>query len=99
MPPEFLQDIRLVCVVGEDFGAVAKYTDPGFAATQPSSNTILSTFFFLLFRSAPVAYRNSQAMGRIGAEAASLHHSHSNSNTRAKLHFRATPQLTATLDP
>ena len=39
------------------------------------------TFFlsFFLFRAAPVAYRGSQARGRVGAIAASLHHSPSNS--------------------
>ena len=31
--------------------------------------------FFLLFRAAPVAYGSSQAKSRIGAAAASLHHS------------------------
>ena len=39
----------------------------------------------------------SQARGPIGAAAAGLHHSHS--NTRSKPHLRPTPQLTATLDP
>ena len=34
--------------------------------------------FFLLFRAAPTAYGSSQARGRIGATAASLHHGHSN---------------------
>ena len=32
-------------------------------------------FFFCLFRAAPAAYGGSQARGRIGATAASLHHS------------------------
>ena len=57
----------------------------------------LHTFSFLLFRAAPVAYGDSQARGQIGAVAAGLHHSHS--NTRPKPHLRPTPQLTATLDP
>ena len=34
--------------------------------------------FFLLFRTALVECGSSQARGRIGAVAASLHHSHSN---------------------
>ena len=56
--------------------------------------------FFLpscLFRAAPVAYGNSQAMGWIGAAAPGLHHSHS--NTRSEPLLRPTPQLMATLDP
>ena len=46
-------------------------------------------FLFLLFRG--VAYISSQARWQIGAAAASLHHSHS--NTRSKLHLWPTPQL------
>ena len=42
----------------------------------------LSFFFFL--RVAPTAYGGSQARGRIGAVAAGLHHSHS--NTRSLTH-------------
>ena len=34
--------------------------------------------FFWLFRAVPTAYGGSQAKSRIGAVAASLHHSHSN---------------------
>ena len=58
-----------------------------------------STFQSLLglFRAAPEAYGSSQAGGRIGAVAAHLHHSHS--NTRSKLHLQPTSQLTATQDP
>ena len=54
-------------------------------------------FFFCLFRATPTAYRGSQTRGRIGAGAAGLHHSHSNTRSRPRL--RPTPQLTATLDP
>ena len=39
---------------------------------------------FLLFKAAPMAYGGSQARGPIGATAASLHHSHS--NTRSLTH-------------
>ena len=38
-------------------------------------------FIFCLFRAAYVAYGGSQARGRIGAAASSLHHSHSNSRS------------------
>ena len=53
--------------------------------------------FILFFRAALVAYGSSQARGLIGAVAASLHQSHSNSGS--KLHLRPTPQLMAMLDP
>ena len=57
-------------------------------------------FFFCLFAiswAAPAAYGGSQARGLIGAAAASLRQSHS--NTGSKPHLQPTPQLTATLDP
>ena len=60
-------------------------------------------FFFFSFLSFvflgphPVAYGGSQARGQIGALAASLHHSHSNSGSEPSLW--PTPQLRATLDP
>ena len=44
---------------------------------------------FFLFRVAPVAYGNSQAWGRIGAAAASL--CHSKSNTGSETHLQPTP--------
>ena len=50
-----------------------------------------------LFRAAPTAYVGSQARGPIGAVAAGLHHSHSNTGSQPRL--RPTPQLTATLEP
>jgi len=40
-----------------------------------------SFFCFLLFRAAPMAYGSSQARGLIGAAAAGLHHSHSNTRS------------------
>ena len=54
-------------------------------------------FFFVFSRAAPVVYGGSQARGPIGAVAAGLHHSHSNTGSEPCL--RPTPQLTATLDP
>ena len=54
-------------------------------------------FFIYLFRAARMAYRSSQARGRIGAVAAGLHHSHS--NARYEPFLGPTPQLTATLNP
>ena len=57
----------------------------------------LGHFFFLLFRTSPVAYGNSQIRGRIRATAASLRHSHNKAGS--ELHLRPTLQLTATQDP
>ena len=58
---------------------------------------VIIIIIILPFRAQLTAYRNSQAMGRIGTESAGLYHSHS--NTRSELCLEATPQLTATLDP
>ena len=55
------------------------------------------SFFLFFFRATPSAYGGSQAKGRIGAVAAGLHYSHSNSGS--KPHLQTTPQLTAMLDP
>ena len=57
-------------------------------------------FFFGLFafsRGTPTAYGGSQATGLIGAVAACLPQSHS--NTRSELHLQPTPQLIAMPDP
>ena len=51
--------------------------------------------FFFLFMAAPVAYGSSRARGQIGAAAAGLHHSHS--NTGSELHLGPMLQLVATL--
>ena len=61
---------------------------------------ILFYLFICLFAiswAAPAAYGGSQARGRIGAVAASLHHSHS--HVGSEPHLRPTPQLTETPDP
>ena len=57
----------------------------------------LSFFFGLLFRALPEAYGSSQARGWVGAAAAGLSHSHS--NTRSESHLQPTLQLTAMPDP
>ena len=57
-------------------------------------------FVFCLFafsRAAPVAYGGAQARGLIGAVAAGLRPSHSNSGSEPRL--PPTPQLRATPDP
>ena len=58
---------------------------------------IIFFFVFCLFRATPGAYGGSQARGRIGAVAASLHYSHN--NTESEPCLQITPQLTATPDP
>ena len=57
----------------------------------------LFIYLFSLWGATPAAYGSSQGRGRMGAAAASLHHSHS--NARTKLHLQPTPQLTVRLDP
>ena len=73
-----------------------------FPATPPpkearKGDLIFSFFFFGLFRPATAAHGGSKAKGQIGATAASLHHSHS--NTRPKLSLWPTPQFMAMPDP
>ena len=53
--------------------------------------------FFFLFRAAFLAHGGSQVRGPIGAVAAGLRQSHS--NTGSELSLRPTPQLRAMLDP
>ena len=53
-------------------------------------------FVFCLFRATPAVYGGSQARGLIGAVAAGLHHSHSNSGSEP--HLKLTPQLEARPD-
>ena len=53
--------------------------------------------FVFLFRATPEAYGSSQARGGIGAAAAGLWHSHSNSVSEPRL--RPIQQLMATPDP
>ena len=66
---------------------------------RANANMILGFpfFFFRLFRAAPMDYRGSQARGPIGAAAAGLPHSHSNTGSEPRL--RPAPQLTTTPDP
>ena len=52
---------------------------------------------FLLLMAAPEAYGSSEARGRIGAAAAGLFHSHS--NTRPGLHLQPFPQPVTGPDP
>ena len=54
-------------------------------------------FFSLFFRATLATYESSQARGQIGATAAGLQPSHSNS--RFEPHLQPTPQPMAMLDP
>jgi len=54
-------------------------------------------FLSFFFRAVPMAYGGSQARGPVGATAAGLRHSHSNTGSKPRL--RPTPQLMAMLDP
>ena len=58
---------------------------------------VLFCFAFFFFWATPRACGGSQARGRIGATAASLHHSYN--NARSEPCLQLTPQLTATPDP
>ena len=59
--------------------------------------TVGDLLLFVFFRAAPMACGGSQARGRTGAGAASLHHSHSNSGS--KLQLRPVPKFVVMLDP
>ena len=58
---------------------------------------IIYIYIFWLFRATSVAYGSSQARGPVGAAAAGLHHSHS--NTGSELCLQSIPRLMAMLDP
>ena len=59
--------------------------------------SLFSLFFFFFFNAIPAAHGSSQTRGQIGAAAAILCHSHS--NTRFKPHLQPTPQLVAMPHP
>ena len=56
-----------------------------------------TSFFFGLFRVAPMACVSSQAKGPIGATATGLRRCHN--NMKSKLHLQPTPQFMVTPDP
>ena len=64
-------------VSGGDF--VISFTEANTAKSKEVGHSL--SFFFFFLRAAPVAYGGSQARGRIGAVAASLLHSYSNSGS------------------
>ena len=61
------------------------------------THVFLLYFIFVFSRATTVAYRGSQARGRIRAVAAGLRQSHSNAGSEPRL--RHTPQVTAMPDP
>ena len=86
-------------------GPIECHLDPGLVYIKQILIVIISKsvevchfiLFFCLFEAAPMAYGGSQARGLIGAVAAGLRHSHS--NTRSEPRLRPTLQLEATPDP
>ena len=70
--------------------------ESGVCGTAQPYFAFASSFIFVFFRAALVAYAGSQARGRIGSVAAGLHHSHS--NIRSEPRLRPTAQLTAMPD-
>ena len=54
-------------------------------ASSGLKGSLFSFFFFSIFRATPTAYGSSQARIRIRAIAASLHHSHSNAESKPRL--------------
>ena len=88
-------------VLGTEDSGLSQGHAPG---GQPSPKSTCIYLFihsfihsFIYFRAIPTAYVSSQARGRMGAAAASLHHSHSNKGSKPGL--QPTPQLTAMPDP
>ena len=77
-------------------GAAKKNRKKYMRRRTPISGLLASVHFFSLFTAAATAYGGSQARGRIGAAAAGLHHSHSNTGSEQSL--RPTPLLTDTWD-
>ena len=62
-----------------------------------NAGVCLCIYLFFIFRATPMTHGGSQARGQIGATAAGLHHSYS--NTRSKPCLQPTPHLTAMPDP
>ena len=65
-------------------GDVAVSPDLGGEGGEGTRNWV-SCFLFFFFRATPSAHGGSQARGRIGAAAASLHYSHSNVGSKPRL--------------
>ena len=67
-------------------GQVGGTTVPRWVAkTELQSEDVFFFFVFCLFRAALKAYRGSQARGPVGAVAAGLCHSHSNTGSQPHL--------------
>ena len=105
-PASYLGNVKLV--LSEDTGGSALSTFLGthrhiYLKMNGKKLTLMIFLFVCLFVclfaiswAAPMAYGGSQARGRIGATAAGLRHSHSNTGSEPCL--QPTPQLTAALD-
>ena len=70
----------------KDYNKILKAFSVGWNILASTSLTWHFLFFFFnLFKAAPTAYGGSQARGWIRAEAAGLHHSHSNARSEPRL--------------
>ena len=91
-------------VHAETWSAVSQDRKAKASSPEPPDNTatvwggVVFVFFAFFLRAVCAAYESSQARGRIGAPAASLHHSHSHA-ARSGPHLRPPPQLPATPGP
>ena len=74
--PEVTGQVRRSNLYHPRLGFLGDFEGPGVGSQL--SLFFFSFFVFCLFRATPAAYEGSQARGRIGAVAASLHHSQSN---------------------
>ena len=89
-PIHMLQAGRLALGISSSPVTLEKAGCPTQAA-HPSSDGWLwkaafkKTLVFFLFRATSAAYGGSQARGQVGATAAGLHHSHSNSGSKLRL--------------
>ena len=61
------------------------HKEKGPSEETPPPSQAERSFFFFLFRAAPVPYRSSRARGQIGAAAAGLLHSHSDAGSETHL--------------
>ena len=86
--------VRCFIVLNDGFSFINYFL--GFYVNDMTC-AIFFFFFFFAFKAVLTAYESSQARNRIGAIAASLQHSHSNTGWKPSLW--PTPQLMAMQDP
>ena len=83
---EMSYSVRAITVTGNPKVYIWICVLPKYELAYLYFSPVDSFFFFsCLFRAAPAAYGSSQARGRSGALAATLHHNHSNSGSKPHL--------------